>query len=928
MSKIFRTVIVSLCLFIASISLLSETPVLLEYSAQGSYATAYGYPALNICDGSIGTVWSLNNDAEYGALDIQLDSTAYVSGIYFSGFLADQSLLQVNYYDEGWRPYLHAPVTQISSGGLFLELSRDRITTDRIQIVLSGSNAADSYLSEVELLGIPAEDFLHKITIEDISSSSVEYPEAYPAENLFDGNTRTAWWASRTNGIPAIIEQIVGRIMGWFDAINRYRHGLRDGDANRQYRQHQDRYDLVFSLADDAELSYVRFFIAPDASGQFSFEYAADDVWLPLIVFDAGVEDTGWKTIDLSGTGISTDALRLSTDQYASDAGGIGELEVWGCGCALPPVQSGLVGYTADGSGYQFSIDNESPLVLEVLAGNALNDTCSVEVNGYSVTTEAQPFNGDTFLFRWNLPSSILSTGTNYLQFPDNGDFSVFLMRIAAANQNGVLLIDSLPYGYVSVADSAAEQIFHLDNPALIDQVRLYAGGRNCTVSVLVADEWITLEESENNENLTIFVPASSLIVSDTLKIEGLEIGEKTAFQVIGSSITTGPPHIDVISPADGAILDLTDLNDHWIFGTVDDAASEVKINGRTVFRAGNYFWMNLLTLNLDSSEENVLTVTAVDDEGQSAACELTVYSNAIFQFSLDQEDEIIYTADPTVEISGRVVGFRRTLWVDGEEVETGLLGRFSTTVSVHEGFNLVSVIVKDHRDRETRKNVRIVYSANPLTINVKDPENGSSTFASTVRLSGTINVFDSVTLTVNDMAVEVHSGEFLSFPITLEEGSNTIHLHAVDAIGRDVYTNWTVFRDTVPPVVSILYPAEGGFVSSPNVQVRINAADSNTVWVFANSVLCDLYSNFYATVLSFPEGPASIEAEAVDAAGNRSATTVNFTTDYTPPEEFSLETDTSGWSNYYPTLTFCTTDAVSGIAGYELFIGDGKLFP
>ncbi len=84
-----------------------------------------------------------------------------------------------------------------------------------------------------------------------------------------------------------------------------------------------------------------------------------------------------------------------------------------------------------------------------------------------------------------------------------------------------------------------------------------------------------------------------------------------------------------------------------------------------------------------------------------------------------------------------------------------------------------------------------------------------------TITVTGTVDDPQAV-VTVNGTAATVSGGNF-SASVTLTEGNNTITATATDPAGNSASASVTVSLDTVPPVITISFPANGQVIGSGN---------------------------------------------------------------------------------------------------------------
>lgn len=119
---------------------------------------------------------------------------------------------------------------------------------------------------------------------------------------------------------------------------------------------------------------------------------------------------------------------------------------------------------------------------------------------------------------------------------------------------------------------------------------------------------------------------------------------------------------------------------------------------------------------------------------------------------------------------------------------------------------------------------------------------------------------------------------------ILAPEGIHTLFYFSVDKDGRKEETKSVQIKvDTIPPVISIIYPLNNSIQNSQTVVVKGNVDPGSNVKVNGESVQTDGLGNF-ETSLKLLSNPDIINVTAVDAAGNSSQASITVAFDTTPP--------------------------------------------
>jgi len=194
---------------------------------------------------------------------------------------------------------------------------------------------------------------------------------------------------------------------------------------------------------------------------------------------------------------------------------------------------------------------------------------------------------------------------------------------------------------------------------------------------------------------------------------------------------------------------------------------------------------------------------------------------------------------------------------------------------------------------------IQIVMDTVPPELDVTEPVNGQYFNYSQLFVRGTTN---GDLLTINGQDVTIFNGTF-SHAITLAlEGANDVVVVASDLAGNENTTTVTVYKDLVPPSISVLSPQPGSTVDQLEIVVAGNVTDSQGVvslmarhymvsgWTDAdiNFTDPDQKTGAFTVSLTLSEGENTIYLMAEDKAGNNGTYEFNLTVDLpdmTPPE-------------------------------------------
>ena len=125
-----------------------------------------------------------------------------------------------------------------------------------------------------------------------------------------------------------------------------------------------------------------------------------------------------------------------------------------------------------------------------------------------------------------------------------------------------------------------------------------------------------------------------------------------------------------------------------------------------------------------------------------------------------------------------------------------------------------------------------------------------------------------------------LYQGSAISAP----EGIHELFYYAVDKDGHREETKSIQLKvDTIPPVLTVLYPLNNSILNSSTVLVRGNVDAGSSVKVNGEAVQVDGLGNFETTV-KLVSNPDVINISAIDIAGNASQIAITVSFDTVPP--------------------------------------------
>lgn len=209
---------------------------------------------------------------------------------------------------------------------------------------------------------------------------------------------------------------------------------------------------------------------------------------------------------------------------------------------------------------------------------------------------------------------------------------------------------------------------------------------------------------------------------------------------------------------------------------------------------------------------DNVIHVVAVDAAGNTTDSTRTVIRDTQAPaLSVAAPSDGFVTKFDTVFVRGTVADAHAvTVSANGLPLPVDPNGVFNGSVPLVEGSNFITIVATDAAGNTTTTVRSGTRDDVPPVLTLGGPADGSTTQATSVTVSGTVQDATPVAITVNGTAVVVSSGSF-STSVALAVGPNTITVVATDAAGNATTVTRTVTRqqagDPIPPDPATVAP-------------------------------------------------------------------------------------------------------------------------
>ena len=226
---------------------------------------------------------------------------------------------------------------------------------------------------------------------------------------------------------------------------------------------------------------------------------------------------------------------------------------------------------------------------------------------------------------------------------------------------------------------------------------------------------------------------------------------------------------------------------------------------------------------------------------------------------------------------SGPVAG----VTVNGAVVTLGAGGAFSTTVTLTEGANTITVVASDNQVPAVTatSSVAVNYDVIKPALTVTSPPEGIKTKASPVNISGTVSDANGIKLlTINGTTVAVASGAFsYALPLALPEGDKVITVVATDNVNNTQTVTRTIVYDITPMTLTVIAPADNSQTKDATLTVSGTVSEAGATVAIKNTTNSTTATNVivtgtnYTGTIQLVSGSNGLQVTVTDAAGNES---------------------------------------------------------
>ena len=382
----------------------------------------------------------------------------------------------------------------------------------------------------------------------------------------------------------------------------------------------------------------------------------------------------------------------------------------------------------------------------------------------------------------------------------------------------------------------------------------------------------------------------------------GNQAEASSAFQVDAT-----PPVVVIATPADGLATNqpsipvtgaATDQNLAAV--TVNGVAAEL---GAPQPDPGGHGFIRSFTASVPIVQgANPIVVTATDAAGNAATAQVSVIGDTTpptIALVAPAENAFLPTGTPAVQIT---YADETALDLDTLEVVAGgadvsaALTKTATSASgtvpaeaaLAEGAQYLTARIRDRAGNEASVQRLFYVDLTAPQLVVVSPGDQTWTNQAAIEVRGGVIDASPVTVRVEGVEATVAGSEFTAagVPVGGADGTDaTLTVVATDAAGHTGQTTLTLHVNRTPPVVTLTSPAAGDVVQGPVVDVAGTVSDASPVTLSLNGDVIPVGAGgLFTGQVAAGDGAVSIQAVAVDAAGNTGAASLGVTFDSVPP--------------------------------------------
>jgi hypothetical protein len=359
----------------------------------------------------------------------------------------------------------------------------------------------------------------------------------------------------------------------------------------------------------------------------------------------------------------------------------------------------------------------------------------------------------------------------------------------------------------------------------------------------------------------------------------------ETSKQVIVDTLAPAMTYETITTPISVPALKLK--------GTLSDATGGpdlmLTVNGKNAtLDLANKTWTMDLTL---VEGANQITFVATDTAGNTATKTTTVDLDTIkpvLNMTAPTAAQPLYTNKGTINVTGKVTELNlATLTVNNVVVTPYASGNFSSTVTLVNGTNTLTVEAKDKAGNSAKWTYTVILDTVAPRVFIKSPAIEFLTNQATVIVNAIVDD-STANVTMKGAKMTLDTGTKIYFATaTLTVGANGIQVNATDLAGNVGTASVLVIYDNAASLV-LTKPAKAS-VKTSTTSITISGTSEPGSKVFVNDVLVPSNADGTFTYkMLVKEGKTKVNVKAVDPAGN-TAPIKTFTATRTEAKQYEM---------------------------------------
>jgi len=290
--------------------------------------------------------------------------------------------------------------------------------------------------------------------------------------------------------------------------------------------------------------------------------------------------------------------------------------------------------------------------------------------------------------------------------------------------------------------------------------------------------------------------------------------------------------------------------------------------------------------VHLTAQGETIVERTATDAAGNSASTSVTVKIDYEPPQLIFLEEPPARTNESSVHIRGLVSDLSgATVRVNGVNAPV-VEDEFSADIPLHEGTNAISVVTTDLAGSTASITGSVERYTIPV-VEITTPADLAVVRDASVNVSGTVST-PGAAVRVNGIAATVSGNNFTVHDVPLAQGRTVVTAAATTAAGNTGSASVLIYRDSIPPRVTLHAPADGATVYQSPIDVTgtvddivVGTINSGQIAITLNGSPVEVANRaFVAHDFALTPGVNTLTITAVDQGGNSRTLTSHVTYD------------------------------------------------